>query len=247
MELHLICKHMKTITIRPFLAAKLILLSVAALLLLAGCNIGVRGNGHVTTENRPVGDFTTVEAFGAMEIEWTPGGAALAVTTDENLQRDVETSLRGRKLVLRTRGNLRPTRNIRVRLTSSALSGAALHGAVNLAATKLAGDNFFLDVTGATKTTLGGNVNTLTASLSGASRLHGEDLQTRTTELSITGAGKADVVATETLRTAISGAGKVSYAGNPKTVEKRVSGAGSIHRSDESARNRMTVGHLETP
>jgi hypothetical protein len=64
--------------------------------------------------------------------------------------------------------------------------------------------------------------------MSGASRLHAEELQTQTTELAISGAGKADVVATEKLRAAISGAGKVSYGGNPKSVEKRVSGAGSI-------------------
>ena len=82
--------------------------------------------------------------------------------------------------------------------------------------------------------------------MSGASRLQAEELQTRTTELSITGAGKAEVYATDTLRTAISGAGKVSYAGNPKTVEKRISGAGSIHRADESARSRITIGQLET-
>lgn len=238
---------MKTITIRPFLAAKLLLFVAAALFLLAGCEVGVRGNGHVTTENRPISDFTTIEAFGALQIEWTPGAPALAVTTDENLQRDVETEVRGHKLVLHTHNNLRPTRHLRVRITSSALTGAALHGAVNLDAAKLAGDNFFLDVTGATKTTLGGNVTTLSASLSGASRLQAEDLQTRTTELSITGAGRADVVATEVLRTAISGAGKVSYAGNPKTVEKHVTGAGSIHRSDESARSRITLGRVETP
>ena len=238
---------MKTITLRPFVAAKLLLFAAAGLLLLSGCNdFAIRGNGHVRTENRPVGDFTTVEAFGAMEIEWTPGAPALAVTTDENLQREIESSVRGHKLVLRTHRNLRPTRHNRVRITSSALTGTALHGAVNLEATKLTGDNFFLDVNGATKTTLAGNVNTLTASLAGASRLHAEDLQTRTTELSITGAGKADVVATETLRTAISGAGKVSYGGNPKTVEKRISGAGSIHRVDESARTRITLGRVET-
>jgi hypothetical protein len=239
---------MKTITVRPFFTAKFLLFAGAALLLLSGCDVGVRGNGHVTTENRPIGDFTTVEAFGAMEIEWSPGGPALAVTVDENLQRELEASVRGHKLVLRTHDNLRPTRHTsRVRITSSALTGAAMHGAVNLSAAKLTGDNFFLDVAGATKTTLAGNVGALTASMSGASRLQAENLQTRTTELSITGAGRADVVATETLRTAISGAGKVSYAGNPKTVEKRITGAGSIHRTDESARSHLSVGQVETP
>ena len=167
-----------------------------------------------------------------MEIEWSPGAPALAVTTDENLQRHLETYVNGRKLVMQTHDSLQPTRRIRVRITSSKLTAAALHGAVALHASQLTGQNFYLDGTGATSTTVEGNVNQLTASMTGASRLHAENLQTQTSELVIAGAGKADVVATERLRVAISGAGKVAYAGNPKSVDKRISGAGSVRSKD---------------
>ena len=61
-----------------------------------------------------------------------------------------------------------------------------------------------------------------------ASRLDAVPLQTQTTELSISGAGRADVDVSESLKVAISGAGKVVYSGNPKRVEKDISGAGSI-------------------
>src|SRR2546423_8605082 len=86
---------MSTITIRPFLAAKLL---TFAALSLGGCHLtGIRGNGHLVTENRPVQEFTGVEAEGAFDIEWVPGSASCTIRTDENLLRHVETSLSGKK------------------------------------------------------------------------------------------------------------------------------------------------------
>jgi len=69
------------------------------------------------------------------------------------------------------------------------------------------------------------------ATMSGASKLDAEGLQVKTAELSISGAGKAEVSASDSLKVAISGAGKVTYNGNP-TVEKHVSGAGTIRKRD---------------
>ena len=61
---------MSTITIRPFLAAKLL---TFAALTLGGCHwTGIRGNGHLVTENRPVDQFTSIEAEGAFDISIDP-------------------------------------------------------------------------------------------------------------------------------------------------------------------------------
>jgi hypothetical protein len=220
---------MSTITIRPFAAAKLL---TFAALCLGGCHLsGIRGNGHIVTENRPVQEFTSVEAEGAFDIEWVPGPASCTIRTDENLLRHVETSLNGKKLQLEWHGQLRPTHGMKVKLSSSALTGARLTGAVRLTGTRLSGNGFYLEGTGATRVTVDGTVDELMATMSGASKLDAESLQARTAELSISGAGKAEVSASEVLKVAISGAGKVTYTGNP-TVEKHVSGAGSIRRRD---------------
>ena len=68
--------------------------------------------------------------------------------------------------------------------------------------------------------------------MTGASELKASGLQTTTAEISTTGAGNAEVAVAETLKVAITGAGKVSYSGNPKTIEKHISGAGSIRHKD---------------
>jgi Putative auto-transporter adhesin, head GIN domain len=220
---------MSTITIRPFLAAKIL---TFAALTLGGCHwSGIRGNGHLITENRPVDEFTSIEAEGAFDIEWTSGSPSCTIRTDENLLSHVETSMSGRKLRLEWHGQLHPTHGMKVKLSSRSMSGARLTGAVRLSATRLSGNGFYLDGTGATRVTVDGTVNELMATMSGASKLDAESLQVKTAELSISGAGKAEVSASEVLKVAISGAGKVTYNGNP-SIEKHISGAGSIRKRD---------------
>jgi hypothetical protein len=220
---------MNTITIRPFAAAKLLTFAALAL---GGCHVtGIKGDGNVTTDTRQVPDFTSVEADGAFTITWSNGPAGLKITTDENLLSRIETSVSGQKLRLHSRGQLRPTDGIRVTLTSSALSGARLTGAVRLTATKLSGKGFYLEGMGATRVVADGTVSELMATMSGASKLEAESLQAETVQLSISGAGKAEVAASKILKVAISGAGKVTYTGNP-TVEKHISGAGSVRQRD---------------
>jgi hypothetical protein len=220
---------MSTITIRPFLAAKLL---TFAALTLGGCHLtGIRGNGDIVTENRSVQEFTSVEAEGAFDIEWIPGPASCTIRTDSNLLRHVETSMNGKKLMLEWHGQLHPTHGMKVKLSSGSMNSARLTGAVRLTATRISGNGFYLEGTGATRVWVEGTANELMATMSGASKLDAEGLQTKTAELAISGAGKADVSASEILKVAISGAGKVTYSGNP-TVEKHISGAGSIRRRD---------------
>lgn len=220
---------MNTIIIRPFAAAKLLTFAALAL---GGCHItGIRGNGDVTSETRTVPDFTSVEADGAMTLTWSNAPAALKITTDQNLLSHIETSMQGTKLRIHSRGQLRPTDGIKVTLSSSALSGARLTGAVRLTATKVAGKGFYLEGTGATRVVVDGTVNELLATMSGASKLDADSLQAETVELAISGAGKAEVAASKILKVSISGAGKVTYSGNP-TIEKHISGAGSVRQRD---------------
>lgn len=222
---------MKTKLIRSFAIAALS--TLAALTLLSGCHwVGVKGNGNVTTENRPIPNFTTMEADGAFEVQWSSGPASLGITTDQNLLEYIKTTTSGETLKIEWVKPLKGTRGIKINIASPILTGAQLNGAVRLVAANLSGQKFVLEANGATRVALNGNVNELTASMNGASRLEAESLQTQTTELSINGAGRADVTASETLKVAIAGAGKVTYKGDPKTIEKDISGAGSIKRRE---------------
>lgn len=223
-----------TIPIRPFALLKLLTIAAlaVALLLLSGCRwAGVKGNGDIETETRPIGDFTTIEASGAYEVTWTHGTPGLQITADSNLLKLIDTDIDGKKFRIEWEKQLRPTRTIKVRVASSALTGAELNGAVRLNAADMRVPNFVLEANGATRVHLKGTLDGLAASMNGASRLEAGELRSRVAELSITGAGRADVNASELLRVAISGAGRVTYGGNPN-VQKDVTGAGRISRRD---------------
>jgi Putative auto-transporter adhesin, head GIN domain len=201
--------------------------------LVASCHLpGVRGNGHTKTEERPADAFTHIDASGAFEIQWENGSPVVRVTTDENLLPYIENNIAGDTLHLRTRERVWPTHGIKVVISSATRAGAKLRGAVKLTAKQLSGPTFALESTGASEVSLEGNVDRLLADMTGASQLAADGLQTKTAEISTTGAGDADVAVTDTLTVVITGAGKVAYSGNPTRIEKHIIGAGSIRRKD---------------
>lgn len=224
----------RTIPVRPLATLKLITLpTLAALLLLGGCNwVGLKGSGDIKTENRKIEDFNTLEASGAFEVTWVPGPPSLSITTDDNLLKHIETNVSRGRLQIDWKKQLRSTRGIKVKVSSSRFTGAEINGAVRLNASKMSGQDFFLEANGATRVTLDGSVNGLTASMNGASRLDAESLVARRAELAINGAGRADVNASDVLKVAVSGAGRVDYLGDPK-LEQEINGAGRVRRRND--------------
>ncbi len=205
----------------------------ACVVLAAGCRwIGIRGNGHIKTDQRTISSSANIDASGAFQIEWKSGTPALSITTDENLLPYIDNQSSGDTLRLRTHEQIWPTHGIKVVISSPTRTGAKISGAVKLTANQLSGPRFALESTGAGEVKLDGNIDELLADMTGASELHAGGLQTKTTEISTTGAADAEIAVSETLKVAITGAGKVSYSGSPKTIEKHISGAGSIRHKD---------------
>jgi len=204
-----------------------------AILLLGGCNwVGIRGNGNIVTDQRPIGDFNEIIASGGMKVEWRPGAPSLSITTDENLLRYIDGYISGSALRLKEHEHLRPTRGINVTVSSPKFNGADLSGAVDLVAHNLTGAKFYVRGTGASDVVLDGAVDELLADLTGAGDVRAKSLQVKTAEISTTGAADAVVTVSDVLRASITGAGDVTYYGNPATVEKHITGAGSVHHKD---------------
>ena len=210
-----------------------IVLLAGSVILIAGCRLpGIRGNGHIKTEERPVSAFANIDAGGVFEIEWQNGSPALRITTDENLLPYIENDISGATLRLRIREHVWPTHGIKVVISSPTRAGAKIRGAVKLIANKLSGSAFAVESKGASDVSLDGKIDSLLVDMTGASQLSADGLQTKTAEISTTGAGDADINVSETLKVVITGAGKVTYSGNPVTIQKSITGAGSVRRKD---------------
>ena len=199
----------------------------------AGCHwVGIRGNGHIKTDERPVSAFANIDARGAFTIEWQSGPPSLRITTDENLLPYINSNISGDTFHLRTRDQIRPSYGIQVVISSQTRAGARISGAVKLTAKQLSGSRFALESRGAARVSLDGKIDELFADMTGASELAASGLQTKAAEISTTGAGDAEIAVADKLKVAITGAGKVRYSGNPPSIEKHISGAGSIRHKD---------------
>ena len=208
-------------------------LLAACVVVVAGCHLpGIRGNGHIKTEERQVAAFANLDVGGAFEIEWQNGSPALRITTDANLLPYVEGNVSDDTLHLRTRDNVWPTHGIKVVISSPTRTGGRIRGAVKLTVKQLSGPTFALESKGASEVSLDGSVDRLLVDMTGASQLAADGLKAKTAEISTTGAGDAEVAVTDSLKVVITGAGKVTYSGNPPTIKKQITGAGSIRRKD---------------
>lgn len=209
----------------------LVALTLTAIALLTGCSPrGVQGNGNITSEKRTIASFTTLDAEGAFDIQWTNGAPALSITTDQNLFARIKTDVSGTTLRIYSDERINPTKGIKVILSSGALKDAGLTGAIHLTANQVMGKTFKLSSSGAVTIEASGKVDALTAKLTGASRLNAGNLNAGDASVTLIGASSADVTVTGKLKASIVGAGTLTYSGTPSSIEKSITGAGTIHQ-----------------
>jgi hypothetical protein len=243
-------------------AVKLVLfasaLGAGGLLAVAVARDTVTGSGVSVTEERDIGEVTSVVLAGSGELTIVPGSpASLSVTADDNILPVIETETEGGKLTLHTRSrtDVRPKTKIAYtltvpRLTAITVSGAGhvkadqltagaltvkLSGAGTAKLNNVACKSLALHLSGAGTATVTGVAEKLTVKLSGAGDIDAVGLKASSADVQVSGAGDIRVWATDELKARISGAGGVKYKGSPK-VEQKVSGAGRIRPIEEDAK-----------
>ena len=210
----------------------------------------IRGDGNVISVESNLDEFTTLDASGIFKIFLLEGdNPHIRIETDENIHEYINFEVRRNTLNLSMKSNqiYRPTR-LHVYLTVSTIEKLDLSGATSLEADHTlvspnltisisgAGDldldvetrDLRTTVSGAGNISLSGNTDTHEVKLSGAASMKCADLKTRSTIISLSGAGSADVYASEVLDASISGVGSIKYAGEPEKTNISKSGLGSI-------------------
>jgi hypothetical protein len=204
---------------------------ISASIFCGGCSRAIKGNGVIVTENRPIQQFSEIDAGGAFEIQWSDGQPVLTVVADENLLLHINTAVTGHTLRIDSDLPLAPTRQIKVTASSDALTDARLAGAIHLSLNQVNEQKLKVAGAGAVSVSADGSATELSVDLTGASKLSASSLKTQSAIIALTGASRADISVADTLKASITGAGSLTYSGNPKSVDKNVTGAGSIqHR-----------------
>lgn len=193
---------------------------------------GVRGSGNVITQTREVPKFTGIDFGGAMSVEIVAQKSqSVEIETDDNIMPLITTEVKGDTLYISNAQKISWHNPVKVRISVEDLDSLNVSGASKANATNIKADTFKLDVSGASKIKLEGEAVTFNADSSGASKIDAEDLKAARVKASASGACKISVFATDSVDADASGASKVSVSGNPKTVNKRTSGASSVSQN----------------
>lgn len=212
--------------------------TAAAMVVASGCVFagpGVKGSGNPRTEARAHEKFDRVSVRGVGQINIVIGADhRVTVTADDNLLPIYTSSVVSGELVLEPSESIQPKTPIRVEIVMPALRSASIAGSGDINVSGLAQKEVEFRIAGSGEVTGSGSVETVSTSIKGSGSIRLPDLAARDAAVSIAGSGDTVVNASENLSASISGSGDVRYVGNPKNVQKSISGAGQVAPAEKS-------------
>lgn len=210
----------------------LFFVAIACLLVACGDITGIKGSGTAKTETRSVSGFKEVKARGAINLDISIGPEySLTIEADDNLLEHIQTDVSGGALVIESRNErINPKTKINVKVTMPELVDLEISGASTGKASGVKTDKLGLEISGASKVTIDGEVRELNATASGASSINAEGLKTENADADSSGASSITVNATGDLKANASGASSVTYVGDPKSLKQNSSGASSVKK-----------------
>ena len=192
---------------------------------------GIKGSAVAGSEVRTADDFNGVDVGGVFQVEITAGkDFSVVVEADDNLLQYIKTEVDHGVLHIETTERISSETPLRVRVSAPDIETVEASGASKVALAGVNNSSLNIDTSGASKLKLEGETAAVRVEVSGASSIDAEALKARTAEVDASGASSVRVFVTERLVSDASGASRVSYSGNPASVEKKTSGASSIHQ-----------------
>jgi hypothetical protein len=217
-----------------------LLLTVASATLLSACNDGAddrQSRGPSRSETREVSSFDSIDMSGAARLEITVGKPeSLVIEGRSSSIERVETKVRHNTLVIESKprdwfmSNNR--RRITLKITIPRLESLEVEGGNDVRLTGFDGGETHIRASGAAHNHAEGHLAELTVRMSGAghgdfSRLIADDAK-----VIVEGVGSVIVHPKDTLDATMNGVGAILYTGNPREVNTRMNGLGTIARRD---------------
>ena len=216
--------------------ATLLLMFVVLVAAFSACHLGkgVQGSGNRKSEKRNLAAFKAIDTTGAYEVEVTcQKPASFEIETDDNILPLIKTEVRDGVLYVTSEESYNPSRTVALRISLPELTAVSSRGAGQILVQDAKSDDLKIDSNGAASIKANGKVKSTSISSSGAGEIDASRLQAEKARVTVAGAASVNVYASEQLDVTISGVGKVNYSGNPKIVNKQVSGFGSVNKTEE--------------
>jgi hypothetical protein len=209
----------------------IVLLSLACTLTV-GSSQTTQGSGNVTKESRTVTGFTGVEIASSAEVTINIGESeSVVVEADDNILPFIQTNVRGSTLFIETRPttSINPTTRVRVAIMMKSLEKASITGSGDMTIDGLKGQSVTFSLPGSGNISAAGTADSVNVTLGGSGNILCGNLQARSVTVKLPGSGNVTVYASEHLVANIPGSGNIQYRGGATSVEKNVTGSGSIN------------------
>ena len=215
----------------------------------------VTGNGRLINQEIAISDYAVIELINTANVIYEQKSAKtpyLQVYIDENLIPEIDIRVNGERLVITSKDgkNLRPTqfkiytnsRNLKT-VQSKGTGDIHLKGEVNaprmsidirgtgdVVADSLYCEELKVNISGTGNARLAGVANDATFQISGTGNIEAFDYFLQQLRAVSSGTGDMDVRVSEYLDVVISGTGDIRYVGEPKKIDKKISGTGRLVR-----------------
>jgi len=210
-----------------------------------------KGNGNILTDRHDIDVFNRVDIGGNFEVLLIESdNPSVVVEADENLMAYIIVESDGSKLEIYQTKNIFSSNKLKLKIYYTHLNfinitGAALvenrgklksrslelklegAGVVNI---NVLCETLVADLSGAGKVELSGKTDRQKLSLSGAGGLEAYSLESKECTIEVSGIGSAKVFVTEELTAKLEGLGGIKYIGDPRVINKEVSGIGIIEK-----------------
>jgi Putative auto-transporter adhesin, head GIN domain len=212
------------------------ILVIATLSALSGCDRS-ESRGPTRTETRQLESFDAIEMKGAARLEITVGKPqSVSIEGREAALARIDTQVRGGTLHIESRfkdwvvaqGRSRLT----IRISVPSLQALRLQGGNDVRLAGFDGGHSTIEVEGAANIEADGRLEALTVRLAGAGHADLSRLVAEAAKVSVDGVGSVTVHPTDTLDATMNGVGAIFYIGNPREVNTRMNGLGTIGRSE---------------
>ncbi|QMU26722.1 head GIN domain-containing protein [Adhaeribacter radiodurans] len=236
-----------------FITCALLLFSLKS----EAANLTKKSNSYssrIDEQTRPVDSFTGVASGVPFNVFVTIGPKeSLRLEGDTDLLDKIETAVKNGVLHIKMqKGSERwfgGSKKATIYITAPSLNKLSVSGAGNMEvkgtvkgervttdvsgsghlSAAVASSSLSASISGSGGMELEGKANEAHIDISGSGKFEGEDLNTKTAKITVSGSGKASIQAEETLNATLSGSGKVTYSGNAK-VNVVKSGSGTVSK-----------------
>ncbi|MEM8528908.1 MAG: head GIN domain-containing protein [Bacteroidota bacterium] len=212
---------------------------------------GTRGNGDVQKEARNLSIFSEISAEDGLDVHIRMGSKQeVIVEADANLMEHIKTEVKGNRLRTYVDKSIWKSTEMNIYITVTSLeaiyssggSDVYSKGVINareLDIKSSGGSDLYLEVeadrvscttSGGSDARLKGKVGQIRLTCSGGSDFDGKELDIDEAKVSTSGGSDCYIRVHEELDVQASGASDVYLYGDPKIVNKRVSGASDFHR-----------------